>query len=191
MGDTVKARELALDDLDRAQRWGAASGIGTALRATALAEGGGAGIDRLRAAVEVLEQSPRRLEHARAFTDLGAALRRGNQRRAARDALRAGLEIAESCGARALVQQARTELRAAGGRSSDPWGHGAQRLTASERRVAEMAADGQSNAEIAQTLFVTRKTVETHLGNVYRKLAISGRGKLRGALGESGPAAEG
>ena len=54
-----------------------------------------------------------------------------------------------------------------------------------------MAADGQSNAEIAQTLFVTRKTVETHLGNVYRKLAISGRGKLRRALGESGPAAEG
>lgn len=191
MGDTVKARELALDDLDRAQRWGAASGIGTALRSTALAEGGGAGIDRLRAAVEVLEQSPRRLEHARAFTDLGAALRRGNQRRAARDALRAGLEIAESCGARGLVVQARTELRAAGGRSSDPWGHGAQRLTASERRVAEMAADGQSNAEIAQTLFVTRKTVETHLGNVYRKLAISGRGKLRRALGESGPAAEG
>ena len=190
MGDTVKARELALDDLDRAQRWGAASGIGIALRATALAEGG-AGIDRLRAAVEVLEQSPRRLEQARALTDLGAALRRGNQRRAARDALRAGLEIAESCGARGLVVQARTELRAAGGRSSDPWGHGAQRLTASERRVAEMAADGQSNAEIAQTLFVTRKTVETHLGNVYRKLAISGRGKLRRALGESGPAAEG
>jgi DNA-binding CsgD family transcriptional regulator len=191
LGDTVRARELALDDLDRARRWGAGSGIGIALRATALAEGGDAGVDRLRAAVAVLEQSPARLEHARALTDLGAALRRGNQRRAARDALRAGLELAENCGARALVDRTRTELRAAGGRSSDPWAHGAQRLTASERRVAEMAADGQSNAEIAQTLFVTRKTVETHLGSVYRKLAISGRGKLRRALAESGPAAGG
>ncbi len=190
-GDTARAREMALDDLDRARQWGAASGIGTALRATALAEGGGAGVDRLRAAVDVLERSPARLEHARALTELGAALRRGNQRRAARDALREGLEIAERCGAHALVERARTELRAAGGRSSDPWGHGVQRLTASERRVAELAAEGQSNPEIAQALFVTRKTVETHLGSVYRKLDISGRGKLRRALAEPRPAPDG
>jgi DNA-binding CsgD family transcriptional regulator len=189
-GDTARAREMALDDLGRARQWGAASGIGTALRATALAEGGGAGVDRLRAAVDVLERSPARLEHAHALTELGAALRRGNQRRAARDALREGLEIAERCGARAIVERARTELRAAGGRSSDPWGRGAQRLTASERRVAELAAEGQSNPEIAQALFVTRKTVETHLGSVYRKLDISGRGKLRRALAEPGPAAD-
>ena len=90
-----------------------------------------------------------------------------------------------------LVERARTELRAAGGRSSDPWGRGVQRLTASERRVAELAAEGQSNPEIAQALFVTRKTVETHLGSVYRKLDISGRGKLRRALAEPRPAADG
>jgi DNA-binding CsgD family transcriptional regulator len=59
-----------------------------------------------------------------------------------------------------------------------------EQLTASERRVAELAAEGRSNPEIAQALFVTRKTVETHLGRVYRKLDISGRGKLAHALDE-------
>ena len=55
-------------------------------------------------------------------------------------------------------------------------------MTVSERRVAELAAEGRSNPEIAQTLFVTRKTVETHLGSVYRKLDIAGRGELARAL---------
>jgi DNA-binding CsgD family transcriptional regulator len=188
MGEIEAARDMARDDLDRARRWGAASGIGVALRAAGLAEGGAASVERLRQAVDVLEGSPARLEHARALTDLGAALRRGNQRREARDALRAGLEIAKGCGARALVERARTELRAAGGRSSDPWGRGAQRLTAQERRVAELAADGLSNPEIAQALYVTRKTVETHLGSVYRKLDISGRMKLGRALSDASSA---
>jgi DNA-binding CsgD family transcriptional regulator len=66
-----------------------------------------------------------------------------------------------------------------------------QRLTASERRVAELAAEGLSNPEIAQALFVTRKTVETHLGSVYRKLDISGRGKLHLVLARDAPAVEG
>jgi DNA-binding CsgD family transcriptional regulator len=59
---------------------------------------------------------------------------------------------------------------------------GRQQLTASERRVAELAADGHSNPEIAQILFVTRKTVETHLGSVYRKLGITRRARLAQAL---------
>jgi DNA-binding CsgD family transcriptional regulator len=90
------------------------------------------------------------------------------------------------CGARALAEHARTELRAAGGRTSDPGGAGLEQLTASERRVAELAAEGHSNAEIAQALFVTRKTVETHLGHVYRKLDISGRGKLSRVFADQG-----
>lgn len=184
MGDTERARQMALDDLDRARRWGAASGIGIALRASALIEGGAPSVDRLREAVEVLAGSPARLEQARALTDLGAALRRANRRREARPALLQGLHLAERCSARALTERARTELRAAGGQSSAPGAIGVQQLTASERRVAELAAEGHSNPEIAQALFVTRKTVETHLGNVYRKLAISGRGKLRRALGD-------
>ena len=64
-------------------------------------------------------------------------------------------------------------------------------LTASERRVAELAAEGRTNPEIAQALYVTRKTVETHLGHVYRKLDISGRGELSRALADDAPAADG
>jgi DNA-binding NarL/FixJ family response regulator len=130
----------------------------------------------------VHEQSTARLEYARTLTELGAALRRANSRAEARGVLQQAIELADACGARAIARQARTELRAAGGRSSDPQADGVAQLTASERRVAELAAQGQSNPEIAQTLFVTRKTVETHLGHVYRKLDIGGRGELARAL---------
>jgi DNA-binding CsgD family transcriptional regulator len=178
---------MVADDLERARRWGAASGIGIALRAVALVEGGARSVDRLREAVEVLDGSPARLEHARALIDLGAALRRANRRAEARSALQNGLDMAVNCGARPLAERARTELRAAGGRSSDPAGTGLEQLTASERRVAELAAEGRSNPEIAQALFVTRKTVETHLGHVYSKLDISGRGKLARVLADQTP----
>jgi DNA-binding CsgD family transcriptional regulator len=59
---------------------------------------------------------------------------------------------------------------------------GAEALTPSERRVAELAAEGRGNQEIAQTLFVTAKTVENHLGRAYRKLGISSRRELAAAL---------
>ena len=183
LGDGDEARRTAVDDLERARRWGAASGIGVALRASALVEDGPAYVDRLREAVDVLERSPARLEHARALADLGAALRRANRRSEARGPLDEALVLARRCGAHALAARAATELRAAGGRSSEPEGDGVQQLTASERRVAELAAEGYSNPEIAQALFVTRKTVETHLGHVYRKLDIPGRGQLGRALG--------
>ena len=190
-GDGEQARRLAFDDLERARRWGAPSGIGVALRAVGLVEGGSASVDRLQEAVELLARSPARLEHARALVDLGAALRRANRRAEARGWLQEGLELARSCGASALAEHAKTELRAAGGRSSEPEGTGVGQLTVSERRVAALAAEGNSNPEIAQSLFVTRKTVETHLGRVYRKLGISGREHLARALDEQAPAARG
>jgi DNA-binding CsgD family transcriptional regulator len=180
VGDDEEARSLAADDLERARRWGTASGIGVALRATALVDG--APVERLREAVDVLAGSPARLEHARALVDFGAAMRRDNRRAEARGALEEGLDLADRCGAAGLAGLARTELLAAGGRSSDPFGDPLARLTVSERRVAQLAAEGRSNPEIAQALFVTRKTVETHLGQVYRKLDIAGRGELSRAL---------
>ena len=130
----------------------------------------------------MLRDSPARLEHARTLVELGAALRRANRRVDARGVLHEALALARQCNAVALTERARTELRAAGGRTSDPAGTGVERLTVAERRVAELAARGYSNPRIAQALFVTRKTVETHLGSVYRKLGVSGRGKLRRAL---------
>ena len=188
LGESERARSLADEDLQRAHRWGTASGIGVALRAAALVEG--SSVDGLQESVSALEGSPARLDHARALTDLGAALRRANRRAEARAELEHGLDLAERCGAAALAERARTELRAAGGRVNDPREGGLEQLTVSERRVAELAAEGHSNPEIAQALFVTRKTVETHLGRVYRKLGISGRVKLAQMLGEQASAAD-
>ncbi len=180
LGDKEQAHRMAHDDLERARGWGTASGIGVALRSVAMTEAGTAVVDRLREAVAVLAGSPARLEHARALIDMGAALRRGNHRADARGVLQDGIDLAERCGARALAQRARTELRAAGGRPAKQ--QGTSQLTVSERRVAELAADGRSNPEIAQALFVTRKTVETHLGHVYQKLNVRGRQQLGRAL---------
>jgi DNA-binding CsgD family transcriptional regulator len=182
LGDGDEALRMARYDLERARRWGATSGIGIALHAVALVERGSASIGRLRQAAAMLERSPARLEQARALTDLGAALRRANRRSEARGPLHEALALAQRCGAHALAARATTELRAAGAWSKQPERGGVQQLTASERRVAELAAEGRSNPEIAQALFVTRKTVETHLGHVYRKLDIPGRAELRRAL---------
>ena len=76
------------------------------------------------------------------------------------------------------VERARRELQAAGARPRRVAVTGVDALTAGERRVAELAADGLSNREVAQALFVTTKTVETHLGHVYRKLGVTGRDEL-------------
>jgi DNA-binding CsgD family transcriptional regulator len=110
--------------------------------------------------------------------DLGAALRAAGQRRAAREPLLEGLALASGCGARALERRARSELAAIGVRPHTSGRTGAGSLTPSERRIVELAAAGSTNREIAQTLFVTEKTVETHLGRAFRKLDVSSRRQL-------------
>ncbi len=100
----------------------------------------------------------------------------------ARPVLRDGMELAHRCGATPLADRAEEELRAAGGRPRRRAGVGAAALTASERRVAELAAVGTSNKEIAQSLFVTLRTVELHLSNAYTKLEIRSRHELATAL---------
>jgi DNA-binding CsgD family transcriptional regulator len=116
------------------------------------------------------------------LVDLGAALRAGNQRSAAREPLLEGLALAARCGAWALERRARTELAAIGVRPRTTARSGADALTPSERRVAELAAARDTNREIAQALFVTEKTVETHLGRSFRKLDITSRRQLAYAL---------
>jgi DNA-binding CsgD family transcriptional regulator len=108
--------------------------------------------------------------------------RRAKRRADSRPPLREALDLAHGCGAEPLAEQARTELVASGARPRRPALTGVEALTASELRVCQLAADGLSNAEIAQTLFVTRRTVETHLGNAYRKLNITSRAELAEAL---------
>ena len=136
----------------------------------------------LRQAADTLATSPALLWRAEAFIDLGTALRRSGDSVGARPMLRDGMELAHRCGATPLADRAEEELRAAGGRPRRRAGVGADALTASERRVAELAAAGVSNKEIAQSLFVTLRTVEMHLSNAYTKLEIRSRHELATAL---------
>ena len=140
----------------------------------------------LRSAVDLLDRSPARLEHARACITFGGALRRRGHRVESRAVLREGYELARRCGAHALAETARSELRASGIRLQREPASGADSLTPSERRIAEMAAAGLSNAEIAQELFLTVKTIEMHLTRAYRKLDVRRRAQLAQALGSQG-----
>ena len=185
-GRPDEARALAADELHRAEAFGAPRAIGIALRAHALVGPPSDRLERLGAAVAVLEPSSARLEHARVLTDLGAAFRANGQRRAAREPLLEGLELAARCGARGVERRARAELGAIGVRPRKTDRSGADSLTPSERRIADLAAAGGTNREIAQTLFVTEKTVETHLGHAFRKLNISSRRQLPDVLAHAG-----
>jgi DNA-binding CsgD family transcriptional regulator len=177
-----EALSLARTELADARRAGVPRGIGAALRAVGVLEGGEQGLSALREAVAVLESSPGRLEFTRALVELGAALRRANQRALARRTLADALETARACGATRLAERAAVELRATGARPRREHRSGVDALTPSELRVAQMAADGLSNPEIGQALFVTRNTVETHLRHIYRKLDIRSRDDLSTAL---------
>jgi DNA-binding CsgD family transcriptional regulator len=185
LGQRDEARRLAAVEVERARAFGAPRPLGIALRTLGLAQGGKEGMELLREAVSVLESSVGRLEHACALTDLGAALRRANRRSEARGPLREGLALARRCGALALVDRAREELSATGERVPRLTLPGPESLTPSERRIADMAAAGLSNKEIAQALFVTVKTVEAHLSHVFRKLDIESRKALKEALAET------
>lgn len=183
LGDAAGAVELADEELDLARRFGAPRPLGVALRVRGLVEGGEGGIGLLREASDVLADSVGRLEYAYSLTDLGAALRRSNRRAEAREPLREGLALARRCDAAPLAERAYEELVATGARPRKIIRSGVETLTPSERRVARMAADGMQNKEIAQALFVTSRTVETHLRHTYQKLDISSRRELATALG--------
>jgi DNA-binding CsgD family transcriptional regulator len=177
-----EARALAEEELALARRWGDPQTIGVSLRAVGLVEDGRAGLGLLREAVEVFARSEARLEDARALVDLGAALRRANQRAEARERLRKGVDLAGRIGAFGLAARANEEIAATGARPRKVLQTGLDALTPSERRVALLAADGMTNKAIAQTLFITIKTVEVHLSHAYRKLEISSRAQLEKAL---------
>jgi len=189
--DPAEARRLADSELQDARQAGLPRPAAIALRTRGLLQGGQRGLRDLHEAVELAAASGARLEHARGLVEFGAALRRANQRSAAREPLRTGLDLADRCGATQLAQRARAELVAAGARPRRGALTGLEALTASERRVAELAAAGMSNPEIAQALFVTLNTVEGHLRHAYQKLSISSRGQLPAALRSAIPGTAG
>jgi DNA-binding CsgD family transcriptional regulator len=185
LGDHEEALTLAEEQVALAQSFGAPGMLGTALRALGVVRGGEEGIATLGEATESLRRSPLRLEYARALVDLGAALRAAAQDAEAHERLHEGLDVAQACGATALLDRALDELVAAGERPRRRAARDVDTLTPSERRVAEMASDGMSNKDIAQALFVTVKTVETHLGHAYAKLGINSRAQLPARLAHS------
>jgi DNA-binding NarL/FixJ family response regulator len=123
------------------------------------------------------------VERASAYMELGAALRRGGRPIEAREPLRLAVDLAHRCGENALKERALAELRATGARPRRPLIAGTGALTPGERRIAELAAAGRQNREIASELVVTVATVEYHLRNAYRKLGIASRSDLAEALG--------
>jgi DNA-binding CsgD family transcriptional regulator len=182
VGDHAEAKDVAEQELAGARAWGLPRRIGIALRTLGLIEGGERGLELLRESLSVLEPSPARLEHARTLAEYGAALRRANRRAEAREPLRAALEWARPAGALAIARRAHEELEATGEKLRPLLEGGIESLTPSERRVAALAAEGHTNREIAQSLFLSIKTVEGHLSNAYRKLDVSSRRELSAVL---------
>ena len=178
LGERDEAAALARESVALARAFGCKDHLGICLLSAAAVTTEAAPLQLLRQAVRTLERSQARLEHARSLIELGAALRRANRRSEAREQLSIGLELAQRCGARALAERAGEELEATGARLRRFVRSGIDALTPSERRIAQRAAEGHSNREIAQSLFVTQKTVEMHLSNAYRKLGVRSRGEL-------------
>jgi DNA-binding CsgD family transcriptional regulator len=175
---------LAMTDLRLAEECDIDRARGHALRALGLLSGGEAGLAQLEAAVQAFARSPARVELGWASYELGAALRRANRRRDARAPLDRALDLGLGCGAKLLTERSHEELQALGARPRNVMLTGAESLTAAERRVCRLASEGLRNTDIAQALFISLRTVETHLGHAYRKLDIASRGELSQALGE-------
>ena len=189
LGDRPRAEEVAREHLRLADRLGTPGARATGRRALALTVDSAARVQLLQQATELAASSPARLEHVRCLVDLGAALRHANRRADARPPLRQALDLADQHGMTLLAGRARAELQATGARPRRPATTGPGSLTPAEHRVVDLARQGVSNRDIAGQLYVTRRTVETHLTHAFQKLGIGSRGELPEALGEPDGAA--
>ncbi len=178
-----EALELMAHDVRVASVAGMQGGLGAALRIRGRAHTDHAdAVASLTDAIAVLRPSPFRLELGWALHDLGARLRAAGDHAEARAPLRESLDLAAATESTWLASTAREALQAVGGRPRRERLSGTQALTPAERRTAELAAEGLTNRQIAETLWVTLKTVEVHLGRCYAKLGISSRRDLAAAL---------
>jgi DNA-binding CsgD family transcriptional regulator len=180
-GRVEEAAELLDWYAANARRLERPSALAAANRCEALlAAAHGDGAAALTAFEQALERHadlPLPFERARTLLAYGGAQRRAKQRRAARATLAEADRAFTRLGMPLWAARAQTELRSIGGRSSRPG-----ELTPTERRVAELAADGQTNREVAAALYLSPKTVEFHLRNVFRKLRLDSRHELARAL---------
>jgi DNA-binding NarL/FixJ family response regulator len=186
LGEPQRARELAQAELADVRLFGTPRALGVALRVAGLAQGEEDGLELLAESVAALRSSPALLERARSLTELGAALRRAGQPSAARE-LAEALDLAAHCGARPLAVRAREELEASGAEPPILLRTGVEALTPSELGIVRLAAEGRTDREIAQELYVTLKTIEDRLSRAYTKLGIEGRAQLAQVLEAENP----
>ncbi|HEX6469857.1 MAG TPA: LuxR C-terminal-related transcriptional regulator [Streptosporangiaceae bacterium] len=186
LGRPEAALRLAAEELGHARRWATTRAIGVALHALGVATTGPDGLSTLEESVALLARSPARVEHAAALYDLGRLLGETGRREDARGLLHEAYRIATGCGARPLADLCAAEIKRVGGRRPRAPVGGTAALTSRERLIAERAAAGATNREIAQELMLTLRTVEAHLTGVYRKLGISGRAELASRLAGAG-----
>ncbi|MBE2315487.1 AAA family ATPase [Solirubrobacter sp. CPCC 204708] len=181
LGMKKKAIALAAEELDRARDWGAPGTVARSLRVLGLLEGP-EGLERLEEAVELVSRASSRLELAKSLAGLGVLRRLAGRPDYAREPLTRAHELAEVCGAERLLGDIRRELVAVGVEPASAMPHGVASLTATERRVAALAAAGRAEREIAQELFVTPRIIEIKLGSALRKLGASSTRELALAL---------
>jgi DNA-binding CsgD family transcriptional regulator len=177
LGRAEEARALALEHLELCKRSDVPHLIGEALCLLGtVTDDAAAGIELARSGMALVVGTGSMFRIGSCSLVLGSMLRRSGAKVEAREFLTSAVEVLTGCGATAAAEFAADELAATGLRlvRADP-----RRLTPSERRVAELAVEGLGNREIALRLHVSRKTVETHLSAVYRKLELSSREDLR------------
>ncbi|MFJ5277200.1 AAA family ATPase [Streptomyces parvulus] len=184
LGGGREALALATEELRLARVWNTPRTVGRALSVLGTATGGRRGLELAEEAVRTLRDAPADtdMELIPALLAQGRQLIAAGERGRARTRLREAAELAERKGALRWLTLAGQALREGGARGSVASHTGAGSLTGSERRIAELAADGRTNTEIADLLHLARRTVETHLTSTYRKLRIRRRTELPSAL---------
>ncbi|OAR22237.1 transcriptional regulator [Streptomyces sp. ERV7] len=184
LGGGADALTLAAEELRLARVWNTPRTVGRALRVLGAATGGRRGLELAEEAVETLRSASADtgMELVRALLAQGRQLHAAGERVHARDCLREAAELAEGRGAVGMATAVGQALHQSGARSPVVVHTGPGSLTGSERRIAELAADGLTNSEIADLLHLARRTVETHLTSAYRKLRIRRRTELADAL---------
>jgi DNA-binding CsgD family transcriptional regulator len=179
LGHRDRAEAFVAEQLRQAQSFGIPRHIGMALcDAAGLAETGAAARPLLHEAVELLEQSAARLELASALERLGTVLIDDGARQDGRRAVGRAAELATECHATAMVERLHAVLAGNGGPAHRTRLSGVRAFTPAERQVAELAATGLTNRQIAEQLFLSEKTVEAHLSRAYRKLGVRSRTQL-------------
>jgi ATP/maltotriose-dependent transcriptional regulator MalT len=185
--------ELARDALGRlaetTQPAGTDFALGIEARSRALLSDGAAAGDLYREAIERFSRTRLRPELARAHLLYGEWLRREGRRVDAREQLRSAYDLFDAIGMEAFAERARRELLATGEKARKRSPGTREELTPQEEQIARLARDGLSNPEIGAQLFVSARTVEWHLRNVFAKLGITSRRQLQTELPQDGPLA--